>query len=273
MKISRYLQFLENINTRPVADIEVYNQRMNAALFDKMFFIGKVKFDCLVDFGCADGVLLEKLNRVSPDVDLFGFDINKDEVGLAKAKLKNKAFISDSWKEILEKIKNYNSPTLCLSSVIHEVYSYTENPNLVEEFWKKCVFGGNFKYIVLRDMITSDDIDDVSDYKSDVLKVNSKVNSKYVKSFESIWGKLEDSYRQFTHFLLKYKYIGNWNRAVHENYLPLTISELKKQIPPGYEVVYENSFILPYTQEQVNRDFGIKLKKPTHTKMIIKKYK
>ena len=273
MRISKYIQFLENINARPVGDITNYNQRMDAAIFDKLFFIGKVKFDCLVDFGCAGGLLMEKINKILPKVDLFGYDIDPSEEILAKNRLKNKAIISNNWNEIVNKVEKYNSPALCLSSVIHEVYSYSENPKSIDKFWKECVFGGNFKYIIIRDMIPSDDIDNVGDYEDDVSKVKSKINSKYIKSFESIWGKLEDSYKQFTHFLLKYKYIDNWDREVNENYLPLTISELKNKIPSGYEVVYEKSFALPYTQEQLDRDFGIKLKRPTHIKMIIKNTK
>lgn len=266
MRILKFLPFFENISENPIADIQEYNQKMKNAFFDKLFFLGKIKFDALVDFGCADGSLLEKISKYSK-ADLFGFDVEPHAVNLSKNRLGNKATVLDNWHEIIGQVNEYHSPAILLSSVIHEVYSYDKYVNY---FWNDCVFNDKFKYIIIRDMIPSGDIDDVHNFSEDVRKVKSKVNNKYLNDFEKIWGKMEDSYRQFTHFLLKYKYIHNWNREVKENYLPLTISELKEKIPSGYEIVYESNFILPYLQQEVSRDFGIKFRQPTHTKMIIK---
>lgn len=57
-----------------------------------------------------------------------------------------------------------NSPLLNLSSVIHEVYSYSHS-SVIKKFWEKQVFGGSFKYITIRDMIPS-----VNIHKNEVSK-------------------------------------------------------------------------------------------------------
>ncbi len=75
------------------------------------------------------------------------------------------------------------------------------------------------------------------------------------------------------HYLLKYKYIENWDREVNENYLPVSLETLKSKIPSSYKIAYEDNFILPYLQSQVNKDFGIHITHPTHTKLILRNLK
>ena len=41
----------------------------------------------------------------------------------------------------------------------------------------------------------------------------------------------------------------------------------------AYKVIYKDAFILPYLQEQVEKDFGIKIDHTTHLKMIIENTK
>ena len=73
------------------------------------------------------------------------------------------------------------------------------------------------------------------------------------------------------HFLLKYKYTLNWDREVHENYLPITTEEMMSRIPEGYRVVLKDSFALPYISWQIRKDFGFDLTEHTHIKLILEK--
>jgi len=271
VKISNWKSFIESLQENPISNIDLYNKRMEGSLIDKLFFIKKIKFDSIVDFGCADGILLQKIYEINPNIKLIGYEIDPVELEICQSKLKSKAFITDNWAEIADKTKYDKSPILCLSSVIHEVYSYASDDVSIDRFWNERVFGGIFKYIVIRDMITSDSIDDEKNFKNDVDKIKSKFDPSYIKSFENIWGNLENSYKQLTHFLLKYNYTNNWQREVRENYFPMTISELRSKIPSNYSIVYEKNFILKYILDQVRNDFGIELRHPTHTKMIIKR--
>lgn len=270
MKILNWNLFCEGLHDHPVSNIGIYNQRMEAAIVDKLFFLNKINFDVIVDFGCADGLLLEKISQLKSNVRLIGYEIDPEELSICKSRLGDKAFITDDWTQISRELDKFKSPILCLSSVIHEVYSYTDNESAIQRFWKERVFGGDFKYITIRDMIPSNSISHELNFSEDVEKVKSNFNLKYIGSFEEIWGKLESSYQQFVHFLLKYKYTNNWEREVNENYFPLKLNELKSKIPNQYSVVYEANFVLPYIQEQVSNDFNVTIKHPTHTKMILK---
>ena len=79
------------------------------------------------------------------------------------------------------------------------------------------------------------------------------------------------SYQIITHFLMKYHYIENWDRESKENYFPLSVDELKRVIPDCYDIVYENSYLLPYIKEYVKNEFDIELDCFTHIKIILKK--
>ena len=204
MKILNWLLFLEGIHDHPVTDVQLYNQRMEAAIVDKLFFIDKVDFDVIVDFGCADGLLLEKISKIKPGIKLIGYEIDPEELSICQNKLGDKAFITDDWSQISKELENFESPILCLSSVIHEVYSYTDDESSIQRFWRERVFGGDFKFITIRDMIPATDIDKEKNYFEDLKSVKSNFDLKYIGSFESVWGKLESSYQQFVHFLLKY---------------------------------------------------------------------
>ena len=49
--------------------------------------------------------------------------------------------------------------------------------------------------------------------------INLVLNFK-LKLLKNIGGKIDTLYNKITHFLLKYKYLENWDREVKENYLP-----------------------------------------------------
>jgi hypothetical protein len=73
-------------------------------------------------------------------------------ISKAKARLGESVIITDDWEEVLKEISGYKTPSLILSSVIHEVYSYS-NSKVIKQFWLNKVFGGQFKFICIRDMI------------------------------------------------------------------------------------------------------------------------
>jgi hypothetical protein len=111
---------------------------------------------------------------------------------------------------------------------------------------------------------------EMNEFKDEVRKVRRLSDPKYLKSFEDRWGTINDNYRTFMHYLLKYKYIENWEREVNENYLPVSLETLKSKIPSSYKIAYEDNFVLPYLQKQVKQDFGISITHSTHTKLILR---
>lgn len=273
MKIYSYDDFtiLEKIKESPIANIHNYNSDMSKSMEDKLFFLDKIKTDFIVDFGCADAKILNEIKKRDPKMSLMGYDISNDMLTLATKNIPSATF-TDNWNIVKSAAYNHKNSTLLLSSVIHEVYSYSDSKD-IKPFWNEKVFGGLFKYIVIRDMIPSVELQrqDFLKFKEDAKKVNKRANKKYLNSFERMWGLIDNDYRTLLHWLLKYPYTENWEREVKENYLPLTLETLYKKIPSDYKIIYKDHYTFEPLRQNVMRDFGINLNHATHTKIIIEK--
>lgn len=267
--------FLEElVGEKPITDVQSYIDGMGMSMRDKLFFSERINYDAIVDFGCAGGDTLLNIKKMNPGVKLIGYDLDHSMISRAQSVLGQDALVTDDWNRVRSEIQGYKSPLLNLSSVIHEVYSYS-SANTIKYFWDRQVFGGDFKTISIRDMIPSTKMDkgEINEFKDDVRKVRKLSDQKYLKSFEDRWGTIQDNYRTFVHYLLKYRYKENWDREVNENYLPVSLETLKTKIPSGYKIAFEDNFILPFLQKQVKQDFGVTINHTTHTKLIIKNLK
>lgn len=92
---------------------------MSKSISDKLFFLDKIDTDLIVDFGCADGTILSEIQKRRPNIKLIGYDI--DEEMISRAKSKNpKILFASSWDKVISEISTSKSPTLNLSSVIHD---------------------------------------------------------------------------------------------------------------------------------------------------------
>jgi len=272
MRLLTWELFLEElVGENEISNYQAYADGMAKSMDDKLFFVNNIDFDVIVDFGCANGIFLSKLQTMKPNVKIIGYDL--DDVMLSKARvvLDEDALLTTSWDEVVAELSNYENPLLNLSSVIHEVYSYSHS-SVIKKFWEKQVFGGNFKYITIRDMIPSSDIhkNELENFRQDVRKVRKRANKFYLNDFEKRWGSISDNYRTFCHFLLKYRYIDNWEREVTENYLPVSLETVKTKIPSSYNIEYEQDFIVPFIKDRVGKDFGVKITHSTHVKMVLK---
>lgn len=268
--ILKWSNFYESVGDTPISNLKSYIYGMKAGYIDKLFFIDKIDPDIIVDFGCANGDILYKISRLNKNVKLIGYDLDRSMLSLARKKLGKKALLSNDWDVIKEEVSKYKNPCILLSSVIHEVYSYSHS-SAIKNFWNEKVFGDIFKWICIRDMIPSVDMYKHSkqNFIGDVMKVRRKADQYYLNSFENRWGKISNNYKTFIHFILKYKYTDNWDREVDENYVPVTLETLIKKIPSNYKIIYKENFILPSLIDQVKHDFNIKIDHTTHTKMII----
>lgn len=246
-----------------VTDITGYVQKMEKSLLDKMFFMDKIfdPVDNILDFGCANGVLIRALSYLFPEYRYIGYDISEDMIDLAKNTVADAKFFSD-WNEIKAEP---NKTLLNISSTLHEVYHYGTEDS-INEFWDR-VFNSGFKYIAIRDMMLSDRIKLMSD-EADVAKAKSLFPEK-LKEYENIWGPVNIRFN-LIHYLLKYRYDKNWDREVRENYLPVTVEALLEKIPANYEIVYKEHYTLPFIKQQIKTDSGIILNDFTHFKLLIK---
>ncbi|MCH5187361.1 MAG: methyltransferase domain-containing protein [Oscillospiraceae bacterium] len=245
-------------------DIEVYVKRMQKSFMDKMFFIDKIfePIENVIDFGCANGIMIHAMQYLFPEYNYIGYDISEDMIEKAKELVPGCEFHTE-WDEIKTP---FASSLLNISSTIHEVYSYGTEES-VNEFWNR-VFNSGFKYIAIRDMMLSDNIKLMSD-EADVAKAKQLFPDK-LKEYEKIWGPVNIRFN-LIHYLLKYSYTENWEREVRENYLPITVETLLAKIPSDYEIVYKEHYVLPYVKQQIKKDCGIDLNDATHFKVLLKK--
>ena len=154
--ILNWIKYLESVGDIPITNIDSYIQGMELGYLDKLFFLDKINPDVIVDFGCADGTILSKIQKLNSNIKLIGYDLDKNMVENARKKLGINAVLTDDWSQVVDEVKKYKRPALVLSSVIHEVYSYSHS-FVIKRFWENQVFGGSFKWICIRDMIPSID--------------------------------------------------------------------------------------------------------------------
>lgn len=250
-----------------IVNYTVYTSGMDKSYADKLFFMDKVSDSItgIVDYGCADGALLNRIKNDVSDAKLVGFDVNEEMINLAKKK--GGCLFTTDYELVLNSV-DVKKSLLNISSVIHEVYSYSGLSG-INKFWNN-VFASNFQYISIRDFCVSSSINrdaDINDYT----KVIRKANLEQIRDFESVWGSLREN-RNLVHYLMKYRYLENWEREVRENYFPISLENLLSKIPTEeYEIIYFEDYVLPFTANKIYDDFGIRIHDNTHVKLLLKR--
>lgn len=252
---------MEDINS-----LDIYTNEMRKSMQDKLFFMDFLcDIDNLVDFGCADGTLLDFVYNMNNQINLYGIDMNMEMIERARKKVPTAEFMCGTHPYI-DVTFDYAKSALNLSSVLHELYSY-ESKSEIENFWKYIKYSG-YKYIFIRDMISNLKDEKASKHDIRCIARSHKYKDKLAE-FINTWGDITIQ-KNLIHFLLKYRYDINWTREVKENYIPLSSIDIKRLIGYDYDVVYINEYTLPFIKEQVRKDFNINLTDVTHIKMILR---
>jgi len=264
-------------------NILAYNENMAKGMEDKLFFLNELPKDheyTFVDFGCADGTLINYLVSIYNHYytnTYIGYDISDTMIGLAKTNFNGNAgdvLFTSNWGDVARKLSEtgiHKKKVLILSSVIHEVYSYAEDEDDIKNFWRK-VLDSNFDYICVRDMMCSKDLDRPADayYKEKISTTfNKSVSTLRNRSeFVNYWGDFNNM-KNIVHYLLKYRWNINWKRELQENYFPITVEDFLKEITNNnYNLTYFKRFRVPYLDECFKLDWDITLTDYTHTKAI-----
>lgn len=250
-----------------IQDPAHYKEEMKKSLIDKIFFVDKINVSMIVDFGCANGIMLDFLQGVFPEYEYIGYDISNDMIEAAKNINDIVTFTTD-WSEVESRVKNTGGKkALVLSSVIHEVYSYMSVSD-IEEFWQR-IWNSGFDYIVIRDMMVERATSRASDPLM-VARIKQIYDKRKLMQWETQWGGLHEQW-SLVHFLLTYRYEVNWEREHKENYLPLNLEDLLSLIPSEYFPIYMDHYCLPFIKNKIREDFGIDLQDRTHIKLIVEK--
>ena len=224
----------------PVNDLSLYLERMEAGLEDKLFFIDECEnVKHFLDFGCANGVIIEALSKIFPDAKFYGFDANQLSLDIARGKNIRNAMSMATYQEM-------------------------------GLFWK-FIKRSDFTYIVIRDMAISANTRILTVPHEDVTKVKQKADKALLESFTQEWGSISGT-ANFIHFLLKYPYKENWATEVKENYMVnlevLESATLYKRSNP-FSIVHYDYYMHPYIKERVKKDLDVDLTFKTHIKMIL----
>ena len=255
-----------------IENLQLYNMRMAKSVLDKLFFLDmSVDLKKVLDFGCADGSLLKFVQLFCPEINLYGYDMLDEMINSAKKNVPNATF-SSSLSEIKDKIfeNGQEGSLINLSSLIHEVYSYSSAVE-IDSFWD-FVYKSGFEYISVRDMMLSETANRTTPIRDEMRIRTTKSLTSQIRDFENIHGSISNN-KNFLHFLLKYKYVENWKREVNENYLPISTTKFFEIMPNDYEVVIYNRYALPYLVDSVKKDFGIEISDDTHVKILLRRKK
>lgn len=249
-----------------------YTAGMKKSMQDKTWFVDKIKKTrTIVDYGCADGTLVEHISEAFPNVfQLIGLDNDPKMLDLAQERVGKKALFLEP-EEYIKIGADPGSSCLNLGSVIHEIYSYCSEEE-ISRFWD-FVFNTGFKYISIRDMGLSRI--DSSNQASDAFSIVKKIHlSPYKDKWMEYCTLREDkpSYKRTIEFFLKYRYNTNWDRELAEKYFPLDTEELILMVPTEkYKIKMFDHYILPYHKDKIKEDFGIDFNVKTHYKMLLER--
>lgn len=270
-----------NLDEVDIANSDIYLSNMAKSFPDKAWFVGYVdpEVDVIVDFGGGSGEFCEyvkaKLERNGRNVRFVVVDNN--EAFAAAARLRGFSTYSSLGEMLSSGEVDLGSALLVMSSVIHEVYSYAESPADIGGFWNDIGRCG-FRQIAIRDMslnyknftnVPAEDICWIYEhvFKDFSLEIKGAKIAELLADFEAEWGPLCDpaskkvNVKNLVHFLIKYRYVENWDRELHENYLPVTQDKLESILSGmGYAFVKKDSTKLPFYAKTWAKDF--KLRRP-----------
>ena len=238
-----------------IKDYKHYTSEMLKSAYDKLGFVDKIfePVEVVVDFGCADGAISEIIKLFYPNALVVGYDLPE----VVELNDSGETVHYTSSLDEVRTIINGKTSLLVLNSVVHEIYNYERDPQAFLQF----LFNMGFNYIWIRDLYIR------QNYLPTDPKFVEVVNRLYneygdqVRDFAQIYGSIRDS-KNFLHFLMKYKYVQNWDREVKEDYTLFGTNhdELKCQLDEsGYVVVKQSLYSLPYTRNLIREEFGLEL--------------
>ncbi len=246
-----------------IQNYEVYNERMNKTLQDKIWWIEQIpeQINTIIDFGCADGSLYKAIEVACPErFRYIGIDNDSKMLQLAtqnfpKEVYSNVEFYSSIY-EMKNRVKTDVNTVFVMNSIIHELCSYLsplKMANLLEDITHL-----DCGYIAIRDMHAIRDWGEMT-----LENVRYKIlTGKYCNQFYdylqngSYSKALFSTFNNYMEFLLKYLYVENWDREKKERYLWNWRDNIDYIFRPLYREKYVESFNIPYLCSKVKEDFN-----------------
>lgn len=244
-------------------DEKGYLERMEKSMQEKLFFIEHIDLNnkIVIDFGCADGTLVRNLKS-------FGY---KNTLWLGVE-------ANDTFRDQADEVLNYSFPNLLelykfmrtrkeidtrevvliTSSVLHECglmlqYDLVNFAQLYCDYWAiRDMYYSIFGYVP------------ALEYWTAIIKHSDK--DQLVSFLEHKRVRMDEE--RIAEWLLKYRYVENWETEVKEHYFSTEWEYILKTkgFTPIYDRVYRNSYIY----DTVLADYGLHVKWNTHRQLILK---
>lgn len=265
-----------------IKDYDIYINRMNLSIQDKAFWVSSLptSIQYVIDFGCADGALIQYVKDNYPGRFKAFYGIDNDREMQLKVRQR---FQKDNDVCILpeldyELIKNFPESVFIMNSVIHEIASYNGYEAFIDilQFLNKNKIGA----IAIRDMYFSNFLCS-KEYTDSCIEINNFefnfMNSNKFSEYFSRYLELKilnknkmSRLELFQEFLMKYNYSENWERERKEKYLwPWNYTILNFISNYEYEIVINEKFSIPQQKEKIYNDLGVMWPLPTHAKFLI----
>lgn len=271
-----------------IKDIDCYVKSMSTTMLDKCWFLDKLpdRIDTIVDFGCANGDLAIMVDRLFPGrFKYIGIDNSPEMLAMARHNhfLHFRKDNSEFYSEIsgISQHCDMTNTVLVLNSVMHEIFSYlrkNERDVLLSE-----LFGAGFAFVAIRDMYSPSVNGDLNEDCLDTDKALKAIErSRFAKMWGDYWEHIcndpikskmaFDKAFWIAEFLMKYRYVSNWEREKKEQYFhPWMAIQHSCEECMLYDVRFEEDFYIPFIRDRIHMDFGIWLDAHTHKKVLLEK--
>jgi SAM-dependent methyltransferase len=235
-------------------DFLSYGTQMDASLKQKLEDLlpwivpGKI-----VDKGCGTGKLLVELSRLYPESSLVGVDLSREFLRMCDENTYASQDVLFVFGNIIERqVEPRSASTVIFSSVVHEIYSYSEyDVGQVHRALANAALelkpGGN---VLVRDGISPGQMP----WRMKLLDEKTRAQFEiFAREFKHGQGaKFErlgpDEVRLSAHlaneFVCKKDYLKNWHIEVHEEYGALTIDGWREALDrAGFEPIELRAYV------------------------------
>jgi len=243
--------------------LAAYTDAMAKGMEEKLFFLDHLPLgSAVLDFGCADGRMLEAMAIRRPDLALAGLDCSDTALHEARVRGVPAALMTSTTEgQAWAKGQAPHRPVFLLaSSVLHEVAHYGGAKGWAE-FWD-FIDDSPFTGIAVRDFSLSR-MDATQPGGAFAAAVRAGLPDWQRCSFESLWGPIRDQGRA-VHAALKAPWTASWDREGPEHYFPIWREELAGRITARFTPTLWSPHIHAYSDSQAKARFGCGFPCPTH---------
>ena len=125
-----------------------------------------------------------------------------------------------------------------------------------------------YDYVYIRDMMYEDLLPKkgLAEWHSKLIRYG---DVKQMSEFQRHNGYFLGNKKNMVHFLLKYRYLQNWEREVRENYFSYSLNDVMEGLE-DYDCIHYERYALPFLRGVIKKDFDIDFNEMTHVKMVFR---